>query len=41
MSDLELEELVIETVNRLEFEERNRFQTKLVTDHKCQSTINE
>ena len=35
MSDLELKELVIETANRLELEERNRLQTKLVTDQRC------
>ena len=41
MSDLELEELVIKTANHLEFKERNRFQIKLITDYKCQLTIDE
>ena len=40
MSDLELEELTIETVNCLEFKERNRLQIKLITDYRCQLTIN-
>ena len=41
MSDLELKELVIKTVNSLKFKERNRLQIKLVTDCRCQPTINE
>ena len=41
MGDLELEELAIETTDRLEFEERNGLQTKLVADYECQLTINE
>ena len=41
MSNLKLEELIIETVNCLKYKERNRLQIKLVADYKCQSTINE
>ena len=40
MSDLELKELAIKTVNHLEFEERNRLQTKLVADQRCQPAMN-
>ena len=41
MSDLKLEELAIETADRLEFKERNGLQTKLIADYEGQSTINE
>ena len=41
IGDLELEELAIKTADRLEFRERNRLQTKLVTDYEGQPTINE
>ena len=41
MSDLELEELAIKTANCLKFRERNGLQIKLITDYKCQLTIDE
>ena len=40
MSNLKLEELTIETMNYLKFKERNRLQIKLITDYRCQLTIN-
>ena len=41
MGYFELRELTIKATYLLELEERNRFQTKLITDYKSQLTINE
>ena len=41
VSYFELRELIIKAMYSLELRERNRFQTKLVTDYKNQLTMNE
>ena len=41
VGDLELRELAIKTADCLKFEERNRLQTKLVADYRCQPTMDE
>ena len=40
VSYFKLRELAIKATYSLELEERNRFQTKLITDYRSQPTIN-